>query len=85
MIYAGDPQQLAPFVQSDVHELKFSLFEKLMRQYPQYTTMLEVQYRMNQLISDFISAYMYDSRVRSHESVAHHTLAGLVQVYLRNN
>ena len=81
MIYAGDPKQLAPFVQSDNHDLKISLFEKLQRKFPQFTTLLQVQYRMNEIISNFISEYMYDGRIQSHESVAHHTLLGLLPVF----
>jgi superfamily I DNA and/or RNA helicase len=43
--------------------------------------MLNIQYRMNQMISDWSSIEMYNGNLKSHESNAHHTIADLLPNY----
>ena len=44
------------------------------------TRMLTIQYRMNELIMNWISEKLYESRLEAHESVAKHLLCDLDHV-----
>lgn len=73
---AGDHKQLPPTVLSEkAKELENTLFEKLIKKYPQHSTMLKVQYRMNEKIMEFPDREFYDGKLIAAESVKHHTLS----------
>lgn len=80
-ILAGDHLQLPPTVQSVEAEKKGlgrTLFARLADLYEnEVMCMLTVQYRMHQLIMDWSSRELYDSKIEAHASVAAHTLYGL--------
>lgn len=48
LIMAGDHKQLPPTVLSENEELKKTLFERLIKKYPEFSSILEIQYRMNE-------------------------------------
>ncbi|XP_027350384.1 DNA-binding protein SMUBP-2 isoform X2 [Abrus precatorius] len=80
-ILAGDHLQLPPTIQSVEAEKKGlgrTLFERLSEMYgDEITSMLTVQYRMHELIMNWSSKELYNSKIKAHPSVAAHTLSGL--------
>ncbi|XP_039066578.1 DNA-binding protein SMUBP-2-like isoform X2 [Hibiscus syriacus] len=83
-ILAGDHLQLPPTIQSVEAERKGlgrTLFERLADQYgDEVMSMLTVQYRMHELIMNWSSKELYNSKVKAHSSVAAHTLFDLENV-----
>jgi superfamily I DNA and/or RNA helicase len=71
-IFAGDHQQLPPTIKSIEaarQGLSKTLFEKGIERQPATASMLEVQYRMHELIMKFSSHYFYQDKLIAHESV----------------
>ncbi|KAK4272545.1 hypothetical protein QN277_021086 [Acacia crassicarpa] len=83
-ILAGDHLQLPPTIQSVEAEKKGlgrTLFERLADMYgDEVTSMLTVQYRMHELIMEWSSKELYNSKVKAHASVAAHMLFDLEDV-----
>ncbi|KAL2320789.1 hypothetical protein Fmac_029758 [Flemingia macrophylla] len=83
-ILAGDHLQLPPTIQSVEAEKKGlgrTLFERLAEMYgDEITSMLTVQYRMHELIMDWSSKELYNSKIKAHPSVAAHMLYDLEDV-----
>ncbi|KAI4348722.1 hypothetical protein L6164_009409 [Bauhinia variegata] len=83
-ILAGDHLQLPPTIQSVEAEKKGlgrTLFERLAEMYGnEVTAMLTVQYRMHELIMDWSSKELYNSKIKAHPSVAAHLLSDLEDV-----
>uniref|UniRef100_A0A7C9ADE8 DNA helicase n=2 Tax=Opuntia streptacantha TaxID=393608 RepID=A0A7C9ADE8_OPUST len=83
-ILAGDHLQLPPTIQSVEAEKKGlgrTLFERLADLYgDDIMSMLTVQYRMHELIMDWSSKELYDSKIKAHASVAAHRLYDLEDV-----
>ena len=83
VILAGDHFQLPPTVKSYEaarQGLSETLFEKCIERHqqsspPSVDTLLQVQYRMNELIMRFSSRYFYQDALVAHQSVRHATLA----------
>lgn len=77
-ILAGDHLQLPPTIQSAEAEKKGlgrTLFERLADLYgDEMMSMLTVQYRMHELIMNWSSKELYDSKIKAHPSVAAHML-----------
>lgn len=72
----GDPFQLPPTVKSDQARregLNLSLMERCLLLMP-YAPMLEVQYRMHEVIMGFSNRRFYGLRLKSHETVSAHRL-----------
>ncbi|MFQ3576052.1 MAG: AAA domain-containing protein [Cytophagales bacterium] len=72
VIMAGDHQQLPPTVKSfeaGKNGLSTTLFEKTIQR-TNASTLLNVQYRMNEAIMGFSSEKFYDGQLKAHESVA---------------
>ena len=77
-VLAGDHRQLPPTILSEgAKELSRTLFEGLIERYPGKSTMLTVQYRMNERLMEFPSREFYDGRIRADGSVRCITLADL--------
>ncbi|SNR71077.1 IGHMBP2 family helicase [Desulfurobacterium atlanticum] len=73
---AGDHKQLPPTVTSEeAKELERTLFERLIQSHKNLSSMLTVQYRMNEKIMRFPSEEFYDGKLVADESVKNHTLA----------
>ena len=90
-VLAGDHKQLPPTIKCSVRDVQQglgrTLFERLMHAYDEnkqssmcHSMMLEVQYRMNQQISDWASNAMYDGKIISHDSVKDRQLSSLPEV-----
>jgi ATP-dependent RNA/DNA helicase IGHMBP2 len=72
IVLAGDHFQLPPTIKSTEaakRGLSETLFEKGIKRHPERSSMLQVQYRMNQFIMKFSSAYFYKNELLAHESV----------------
>jgi predicted DNA helicase len=69
-ILAGDHKQLPPTIISQkAGELEKTLFEALIRKYPQKSQLLNVQYRMNRLLMKFPNSEFYNNSLKSDSSV----------------
>ena len=78
-ILAGDHKQLPPTIISDrAGELEKTLFEELIRLYPFKSQLLNVQYRMNNLLMEFPNQEFYDNGLKSDESVDDITINGII-------
>jgi len=89
IILAGDHHQLPPTVKSvkaTKMGLQTTLFEKLHDAYPQNSSMLTVQYRMNANISQFSNEQFYQNKIENDPTVAAQTLSDEVSdEYLLKN
>ena len=69
-ILAGDHKQLPPTIMNErAFELSETLFEKLIKIYPQKSEMLKIQYRMNEVLMKFPSFQFYGGKIKSFEKV----------------
>jgi superfamily I DNA and/or RNA helicase len=83
LILAGDHCQLPPTVKSSNkagQQLMFTLFERMLKHYPQLKRLLNVQYRMNKVIMQFSSDYFYESKLTCHEGVEDRLLTDLENI-----
>jgi len=82
-VLAGDHCQLPPTVKSQVatqQGLADTLFERIL-EHPylkQSARMLNIQYRMNELICDWASTSMYEGRLACDEQVRHHDVSQML-------
>lgn len=76
IVLAGDHCQLPPTIKSPeaAKELGRTLMEKLVHLHPEAVTLLEEQYRMNELIAGFSSKEFYENKLKAPPSVAQHCL-----------
>jgi superfamily I DNA and/or RNA helicase len=77
LILAGDHCQLPPTVKSNEagrKGLNTTLLEKCVSRYPEAVTLLEEQYRMNEMVMGYSSHVFYQDKLKAHPSVAHHVL-----------
>lgn len=79
LIIAGDHKQLPPTVLSDELELKKTLFERMIQEHPEFSKILQVQYRMNEKIMEFSNEMFYENKLIAHESVKLQTLLEIVE------
>jgi ATP-dependent RNA/DNA helicase IGHMBP2 len=80
VVFAGDHHQLPPTIKSVEaarEGLAKTLFEKCIEHHPQTASMLQVQYRMNENIMQFPSAYFYNDKLIADDSVKHHSISDL--------
>jgi ATP-dependent RNA/DNA helicase IGHMBP2 len=77
VVLAGDHLQLPPTIKSEgagKEGLGNTLLEKTVALYPARVTLLEEQYRMNEVIMGFSSREFYGGKLKADASVAHQTL-----------
>jgi len=73
---AGDHKQLPPTVVSEeAKELEETLFERLIEKHPELSSMLRVQYRMNEKIMEFPNREFYGGKLIAAPSVRSRTLS----------
>ncbi len=80
IVFAGDHCQLPPTIKSNEAAkagLATTLFEKGIERHPHLSSLLQVQYRMNENIMEFPSKWFYDGKLVADESVRH----GLLRPY----
>jgi predicted DNA helicase len=73
LLLAGDHCQLPPTIKSDEKEsrqLFNTLFEKLVKKYPDAVSFLDTQYRMNSQIMTYPSITIYDGMLKAAPSAA---------------
>ena len=79
-ILAGDHKQLPPTIISDrAGELEKTLFEELIKMYPDKSQLLNVQYRMNSLLMKFPNEEFYDNGLKSDSSVDEITINDILE------
>ncbi len=65
-VLAGDHKQLPPTVSSkEAQMLKHTLFEELMERFPQQSSLLDIQYRMNETLMRFPSEQFYEGKLKA--------------------
>lgn len=77
IVLAGDHHQLSPTVKSieaAAGGLSISLFEKLVKLYPESVSLLKEQYRMNKAIMFFSNKEFYENQLIAAANVAEHTI-----------
>lgn len=77
VVMAGDHFQLPPTIKSQEAArggLGTTLMEKCVALYPDAVTLLQEQYRMNNMIMQFPSTEFYEGKLQAHPSVAQHKL-----------
>ena len=80
VVFAGDHCQLPPTIKSTEASksgLAVTLFEKGISRHPEMSSLLTVQYRMNENIMEFPSKWFYNDKLVAHESVKN----GLLRPY----
>jgi ATP-dependent RNA/DNA helicase IGHMBP2 len=73
LVLAGDHKQLAPTIKSikaAKQGLEITLFERLMVKYSEFSSLLDIQYRMNNTIMNWSSEAMYEGLLKADKSVA---------------
>ncbi|KAK9365122.1 P-loop containing nucleoside triphosphate hydrolase protein [Lipomyces kononenkoae] len=83
LIIAGDNKQLPPTIKAAMNEkvLGVTLFDRLVAAHgEQIKKLLNVQYRMNDIIMQYPSVSMYDGKLIADDSVKNRTLADLEYV-----
>lgn len=69
-VLAGDHKQLPPTILSEeARDLSRTLFEELIRLYPEKSVLLDTQYRMNEILMEFPSREFYDGKLKADDSV----------------
>lgn len=69
-ILAGDHKQLPPtIISKKAHFLEKTLFEELIKKYPNKASLLNVQYRMNSFLMKFPNSEFYNGNLKSDSSV----------------
>lgn len=77
IVIAGDPYQLPPTIKSTeaaLNGLGTTLLEKLITVHPEAVSLLETQYRMNEMIMGFSSKIFYENKLKADSSVASHVI-----------
>lgn len=77
-ILAGDHKQLPPTVTSPkCEELTNTLFEKLIKKYPEKSAILKVQYRMNKELMEFPNKEFYENQLKTESLISNISLKDL--------
>lgn len=77
VIFAGDHCQLPPTIKSAEAArsgLANTLFEKGIEKHPEWSSLLQIQYRMHEKIMEFPSKWFYAGELVAHDSVKHELL-----------
>ena len=87
LILAGDPKQLPATILTENErvrkQLQVSLLEDLIDRFPEKVHILKTQYRMNAVISKFVSDTTYKGELQAHPSVANHLLHSLLRSHIK--
>ena len=74
-VLVGDNQQLQPIEESKLSaDLNLSIFNRLLDNFPDSSTFLDTQYRMNEKLSNIASELFYDGTLKTFPSVSKQTL-----------
>lgn len=79
-VLAGDHKQLPPtIISKKAHELEDTLFESLIKKYPDKSVLLNTQYRMNELLMEFPNSEFYNSQLNSGENVGDILISDIIE------
>ncbi len=79
-ILAGDHKQLPPtIISKKAQGLENTLFEKLIDKYPDKSTLLNIQYRMNNLLMEFPNIEFYNSKLNSADNVENILITDIIE------
>ncbi|BDZ68741.1 DEAD/DEAH box helicase [Methanobacterium ferruginis] len=74
-VLVGDDKQLQPIEESKLSvQLNLSIFNRLIENFPDNSTFLDTQYRMNKEISNLASELFYDGKLKTFPEVSRQTL-----------
>ena len=74
-VLVGDNQQLQPIEESKLSDnLNLSIFNRLLDNFPDSSTFLDTQYRMNERISNIASELFYDNNLKTFPTIKKQTL-----------
>jgi predicted DNA helicase len=80
LIMSGDHNQLPPTILSykskDV--LSITLFQRMIKKYPENSYMLKIQYRMNEEIMNIPNMFFYKNELIADKSVKNHTIKDFI-------
>ncbi|MDL2246043.1 IGHMBP2 family helicase [Methanobrevibacter sp. OttesenSCG-928-K11] len=78
-ILAGDHKQLPPTVISEkAKDLEDTLFEKLIDSYEENSTLLNIQYRMNEKLMEFPNKEFYNGKLKTWSEISNITMNDLI-------
>ncbi|MDO5848064.1 MAG: IGHMBP2 family helicase [Methanobrevibacter sp.] len=79
-VLAGDHKQLPPtIISKKALELEDTLFESLINKYPDKSALLNIQYRMNNLLMEFPNSEFYNSKLNSAENVENILITDIIE------
>lgn len=79
-ILAGDHKQLPPtIISSQAYKLERTLFESLIRKYPDKAELLNVQYRMNDKLMKFSNQNFYNNQLTTGNQIKNITLNDILE------
>lgn len=79
-ILAGDHKQLPPtIISKKAQDLEDTLFEKLINKYPDKSALLNIQYRMNNILMEFPNSEFYNSKLDSGENVENILITDIIE------
>lgn len=79
-VLAGDHKQLPPtIISKKAQDLEDTLFESLINKYPAKSALLNVQYRMNELLMEFPNSEFYNSKLDSAENVEDIVITDIIE------
>ncbi len=79
-VLAGDHKQLPPtIISKKAQDLEDTLFESLINKYPDKSSLLNVQYRMNNLLMEFPNSEFYNSKLDSAENVEDIVITDIIE------
>ena len=74
-VLVGDNQQLQPIEESKLSDdLNLSIFNRLLENFPDSSTFLDTQYRMNERLSNIASELFYDNSLKTFPTIRKQTL-----------
>ena len=74
-VLVGDNQQLQPIEESQLsNHLNLSIFNRLLDNFPDSSTFLDTQYRMNERLSNIASELFYDNNLKTFPTISKQTL-----------
>jgi len=78
VVFAGDHCQLPPTIKSQEAARKglaITLFEKIIQRHPIAAQMLQVQYRMPEVVMGFSNTQFYEGKLEAAENTTHHAFS----------
>lgn len=87
LIMSGDHNQLPPTILSKKSKdiLSETLFNRMIKIYPENSYMLKIQYRMNQKIMEFPNKTFYNNELIADDTVKNHDIGNMINSFNKND